>query len=186
MVNTSGRASSRTWLARGSASPTSATNASVPHNASSIPSTPPARDSTRLSVRNCATSRPRLAPSAARMDTSRPRAAIRANSRLATLLHAASSTKPTAPSNSHSVPRTLPTTFSSSDVTEKDQPTFRYREGTASSISSATRARSVRAASCVTPGFNRPTTDRNRAPRWSSCRCVSVGTKGTYISAQAG
>ena len=51
----------------------------------------------RFSVSHCATTRPRLAPSAKRMAVSRRRAVVRARSRFDTLAQAISSTRPTAP-----------------------------------------------------------------------------------------
>ena len=64
--------------------------------ASTVPSTPPIAARTRLSVMNCRTIRPRLAPTARRTATSRCRAVPRASSRLATFAHTISSTAPTA------------------------------------------------------------------------------------------
>ena len=58
--------------------------------ASARPPSVPKPASTRLSVSNCATSRPRLAPSAVRTATSRPRAAPRDSSRFARLTQAMS------------------------------------------------------------------------------------------------
>ena len=55
------------------------------------PAAAPSPASTRLSVRNCATSRPRPAPSAVRTATSRPRTAPRDISRFARLTHPMSS-----------------------------------------------------------------------------------------------
>ncbi len=59
---------------------------------------PPATASSVLSVSSCRTSRPRPAPSAARIASSRSRPSIRASVRLATFAQAISSTSPVMPS----------------------------------------------------------------------------------------
>ena len=70
------------------------TSTRLPHHASGSASAPPIEASTRLSVRNCRTSRPRLAPNARRTAISRRRPEARASSRLATLAQATSNTMP--------------------------------------------------------------------------------------------
>ncbi len=72
----------------------------------SVPATPPAKASTRLSARSCLTRRTRRAPNAARKANSRPRDVARAISRLATLAQAINSTKATAPRRMRSKSRT--------------------------------------------------------------------------------
>ena len=84
---------------------TNAESESVNRNASSSPATPPATDSTRLSLNSCRTRRPRLAPIASRTAISLRRSAARESSRLAMLAHAVSSTMPTAAISSISVVR---------------------------------------------------------------------------------
>ena len=76
--------------------------------ASATPATAPSAASTRLSVRNCAISLPRPAPSAARTATSRPRAVPRDISRFARLTHAISSSAADAHSNTMSAVCVLP------------------------------------------------------------------------------
>ena len=81
-------------------------SASTPKYATTTPARPPRRASIRFSVSACRTSRPPLAPSAARTAISCWRWPaiscwrwqLRASSRLATLTHAISSTSETAPS----------------------------------------------------------------------------------------
>ncbi len=63
---------------------------------------PPTKLSSRLSLRICPISRPRPAPSAARIAISLRRPVTRASNRLATLTQASKSSSPTAPSNSKS------------------------------------------------------------------------------------
>ena len=65
-------------------------------NAARMPTAPPATASTRASVRNWRSRRPRVAPSTVRTEISRERATARESSRLAMLAHAMSATKPTA------------------------------------------------------------------------------------------
>ena len=69
------------------------------------PTTPATIDSSVLSASSWRTSRPRPAPSAARMANSRSRRSIRASVRLATLAQASSSTRPVVPSSSHRIGR---------------------------------------------------------------------------------
>ena len=81
----------------------------VPQRAITNPIMAPPSDSSTLSVNNWRTTRPRSAPSAARMANSRLRAVARASSKLATLAQAMISTNPTAPTSSSSVGRMYPT-----------------------------------------------------------------------------
>ena len=69
------------------------------HTAARQPTTPPAADSTRLSVRNCRRIRLRPAPIAIRIETSRRCCAPRSRSRIARLLQTSASTRPTTPIN---------------------------------------------------------------------------------------
>jgi hypothetical protein len=78
------------------------------------PTAAPATASSTLSVSSCRTSRPRLAPIAARIDTSRVRPADRASSRFATFTHAISSTQHTAPNSTISELRVSRTSASRS------------------------------------------------------------------------
>ena len=84
--------------------------ASMPQTATSSPAAPPNSVSNRLSVSICATSRPRLAPSAALSASSRRRPAAATSSRFATFTLATSSTRPVAPSTSQRARRTSCTT----------------------------------------------------------------------------
>ena len=69
------------------------------------PAPAPRHDRTRLSVNNCRTRRPRLAPTASRTPISRRRAAARASNMPMTFAHATSRTTPT------SIRPTAPTTY---------------------------------------------------------------------------
>jgi hypothetical protein len=125
--------------------------------ASNTPSAPPAAASTRLSVRNCANTRPRLAPRAARTATSRWRNVPRASSRFATFAQAIRSTKPTAPRSSHS-PVTVSRLrkFPLRGSTPAPQPLA--DRGFASAIAAATDSMFALAWARDTPGFRRPMT----------------------------
>ncbi len=98
-------------------SPARRTSASVVHIASAIPNAAPHPASSRLSVRNCRSSWPRVAPNAARIATSRRRASARVNSRLVTLTQAINSTHATAPDNITSMGFTRATVCSASVAT---------------------------------------------------------------------
>ena len=74
-------------------------------NATASPATAPVSDSIETFGEQLPDSRPRPAPSAARIASSLARVVARASSRLATLPHAMSSTKPTAPSRMNSSAR---------------------------------------------------------------------------------
>ncbi|PYQ18393.1 MAG: hypothetical protein DMF81_25045 [Acidobacteria bacterium] len=78
------------------------------HVASRTPRTPPARETSRLSVRSWRIKRPWLAPRACRTASSLARVAPLASSRFATLAHAISSTNTTAPIRTRSVDRVSP------------------------------------------------------------------------------
>ena len=82
------------------ASAPKAPNAEVAHQPMPTPATAPSTLMTRLSVRSCATRRPRDAPSAVRTANSRWREAPAASSRLARFAQAISSTSPTAADSS--------------------------------------------------------------------------------------
>ena len=69
----------------------------MPAHPTASPTSPPASDSTTLSVSSCRMIRPREPPIAARIAISRRRPVARTSSRFATFAHAMSSTKLTAP-----------------------------------------------------------------------------------------
>ena len=118
------------------------------------PSTPPTAASTRLSVSNWRTTRPRPAPSAERIASSRDRAVARASSRLATLAQQMSSTKPTTPRNSIEVTRrSLPMIAWRTGTTSTPRPRF---SGTVRASSAATAVISARARSTDAPAASRP------------------------------
>ena len=98
-------ASMPTSLARVVKRAVKATSRSRPAAASPRPITPPMIASSVLSVSSWRTSRPRPAPSAARIASSRLRRSMRESIRFATLAQAISSTQPTAPSSTRSVGR---------------------------------------------------------------------------------
>ena len=93
-----------------------ASRAGTPQNASKSPATPPASESTVLSVSNWRTSRQRPAPNALRTAISCPRPAARTKNRLATLAHAISSTNDTAPVKTTSAGRIFATNKSLSGI----------------------------------------------------------------------
>jgi hypothetical protein len=130
---------------------------------SANPAAQPMDESSRLSVKNCCTSRPRLAPSAARMAVSARRRVARANSRFATFEHAISRTSTTAPSSSHRVDSTFPTSASFNENTRPPRPAFVSGNSLASRCMMAST--SVCAAARVAPGSSRPKTSRKFAPR---------------------
>ena len=99
------------------ASGTSRSRNRIAGRASASPASVPNAASTRLSVRNCATSLPRPAPSAARTATSRPRAAPRDSSRFVRLTQAISSSAADAHSSRISAVRVLPAISSRRGVT---------------------------------------------------------------------
>ena len=96
---------------------TSVSRNRIAGTASASPATAPSPASTRLSVRNCAASLPRPAPSAARTATSRPRAAPRDISRFARLTHAISRSAADAHSNTISAVCVLPAISSRNGAT---------------------------------------------------------------------
>ena len=100
----------------------SATSASTPQAASSVPSAPPTSESSAASVRSWRTIWARELPSAARMAISRCRPAARASSMLATLAQAMSSTISAATSIASSTGLIGPTMSSSSGAAVIDRP----------------------------------------------------------------
>ena len=123
-VKASTRPSIPISAARGSPSGASATNAATPQRASTRPAPADTAASSRLSVINCATIRPRPAPSAARTASSLARPVARAISRFATFAHAINNTRPTAPNSSISVGLESPTSCSRSGTTAAPFPTL--------------------------------------------------------------
>ena len=122
------------------------------------PATPPASDSSRLSVSICWIRRFLDAPSAERIARSRPRPAARASRTLATLIHVISSTTPTPPSRISSAGRSAPTVCSCSVRAVTPQP--RLVSGNCPARFFAIASSSLRAVSTEAPGFRRPTTPR--------------------------
>ena len=80
------------------------------------PSAVPSIARMMLSVRNCRTRRPRLAPIAARTATSRSRTVARASSRLATLVQVMTSRNAAAPNSANNAGRKKPTTSCDSGI----------------------------------------------------------------------
>ncbi len=147
--------------------------ARVPSQARAMPSDAPPSESSSASPRSERTSRARLAPRAALRESSRDRATARARSRLARLAQATSSTSRTAPMNTSRSGRTPPISRSRSDSRASPQPGVVAKCSRRSCP--ATRARSARAASMLTPG-------RRRAYAAKPCQfrfCSSRGSKGT-------
>ena len=111
-----------TSLARVVKRAVNATSRSRPAAASAKPRAPPKSASSVLSVSSWRTSRPRPAPSAARIASSRLRRSMRDSIRLATLAQAISSTQPTAPSSTSSVGRARSVSSSPSPTTPAVKP----------------------------------------------------------------
>ena len=177
--NANARQSSAISWARGIVAAPSATSTPVPHRAMSAPMAPPASASNTLSARNCLTSRPRLAPSAARVTTSRARTVIRASSRFATFAHAAASTSPTAAKSIHRDRRIEPSTTSETGTTRT--PTRAAVPRNCSSKRAAMTRSSAAAASGDTPAFRRPMT-LSRPRRAGPWAWLTNGGKGTQTS----
>ena len=135
------RSAPRAGCLRGSRS----AEARSPNDQASRPTPPPAAPSSRLSVISCRISRPRAAPSAARIASSRMRPDARASRRLATFAQAMSRTTPTAPSRMRSAWRTSPTIFSCSGWMAMPRPPL--LSGKRRDWSSVIAARSARASS---------------------------------------
>ena len=135
----------------------SASSARMPSVPKRRPSTPPASESSTLSVSSCRMMRPRPAPIAARTAISRLRPVARTSSRFATFAHAMSSTRPTAPSRIHSVVWTSRTiSFCSSSTLN---PLSRCSTlGYFRLYSFAASARRAWACCSVMPSFSRPFT----------------------------
>ena len=126
-------------------------------SASSIPAIDPNPDKVRLSVRNCANTRARVAPSDERTATSLCRAVPFASSRLATFAQAIKSTNPTAPINSQRLRISSCGTKSSlRSSTLAPHPVF--DDGWSFAMRAVTRSMSACACFRVTPGFRRPIT----------------------------
>ena len=111
-VNASTRASTAIVVARGSWLPARTTNAPTIQRAMRMPITPPAIESSKLSIVNCRARAPRPAPRAILIANSRRRARPAARSRLATFAQAMRRTRITAPIRIQSDERTSPTTTS--------------------------------------------------------------------------
>ena len=128
--------------------------ARVPHAASNTPRTPPVTANRMLSVRSCRTTRPRLAPRAARIANSRVRPVERASRRLAMLTHAISRTKPTAPSKTQRRGATSPT-MSCLSGTRRFRCPYRRQDMLSPGLGDAVHIGTCFAS--VTPGFSRAT-----------------------------
>ncbi len=156
------------------------------------PNTPPANDSTRLSVINWRTIRARDAPSANRVAISRERALPRASSSPAMFAHAASSKPPTTIRRTTSgvaVPsRRVDWPYSAG--TSKTRGGSYGSDGGVDAIDAAsTRSRSIRASSSLRPGATRATTRQGfHSPRFCSGFCVAAATStapfGTTMSGE--
>ena len=125
----------------------------MPHRANSNPATPPRTDNRVLSVSVFRMSRPRPAPSAARITNSWRPATARTISKLAKFAHAISSTRPTAPKSTSNADRTSPTSHSCSGTN------CLLRSFSSAGYCSASRRSSAAISLCacasVTPAFNR-------------------------------
>ncbi len=132
-------------------------NSCIANQASATPNVPPAAVSTKLSASCWQTSRPRVAPSAARTPISRPRVTPRASSRLATLAQATSITQATIAMRTSSGRRTSPTMLSCNVVTVTLHP--RLVSCCSPSLTAIVRSVSV-AAPGVAPGASLPMTSR--------------------------
>ena len=146
-----------------------------------MPSRPPSRPMTRLSVRNCRRRRRRPAPKAARTATSRCRTVARASRRFATFEQAIRSTQITAPSIIRTTSRSLgPANSSRSSFTSPLQPAWVSGDWAASRPTKAFI--SARPRSTPTPGFRRPSTARLRSERGLSWTKGSSGVQASWLS----
>ena len=147
----------------------------VPTTASTMPQAPPASDSSRFSVTSCFTSRPRLAPAAARRASSFCLPMPATSSRLATLAQPMSRTKPTVPTRNVSI-RSVPPN-SASRIGTTRAPRFPGFSPRASLSCRLTAVASAAAASGDTPGFRRPMAVIHRA--CGICRRSLAAQKAT-------
>ncbi len=131
---------------------------STPQTAKHTPSAPPARLSSRLSLRICAIRRPRRAPNAARIPISLLRPVTRASNRLATFTHASSSSSPTAPRSNSNAGRMYSKSACFIPTTDTSQPASL---GVCRSMRRATALNSDCAPAIVTPGFRRAMTPKS-------------------------
>ena len=92
-----------------------------------MPAAPATSASSRLSVINCRTIRPRLAPSAVRTAISRVRVVALPRSSVAVLAQAINSTTPTTPHRRYSVRRTSPTSSSCRRTADTPRPLVAVR-----------------------------------------------------------
>ena len=97
-VNPNTRPSRSNFIQKGMSMGIALSSRSSPHSASTNPSAPLIKPSSKLSVSSCRKMRLRFAPSAARIAISFCRAVARASNRLATFTQAINNTKPTTPS----------------------------------------------------------------------------------------
>ena len=157
----------------------------MPHAASSRPAAPLAAASTRLSVSICLISRRRPAPSAARIASSFCREAARVSRRLATLAQAMRRTNATVAKRINSGCRTSPTISSCIGTSRTPMPAFtfgywRSRADAIASISACAAPRSM-------PGFSRPMTCSQYAPRDCMVSAsASDGASGVHTCAVSG
>ena len=164
-VNSNTPPSTRISAARGSVPCASEASACVPHELNQAPNAPPISARIRLSVSNCRTRPPRVAPTAIRTAISRLRPKARDSRRLATLAHAINSTSDTAANRTSTAVRT-PDTISSCRL-----PACTTSPGSESGIfgfsarySADRRSRSACAVPTFKPGFRRATRFRNPTP----------------------
>ena len=119
--------------------------------------------SSTLSVRNWRTSRPRLAPIAARTATSRSRTVARASSRLATFVHVMTSRNAAAPNSANSAGRKKPTTSVASGTARAEYSPL--VDGCSAPRRLVSARSSAFAASGVMPGLSRKIDSMKCAPR---------------------
>ena len=156
-----------------------ATSARAPQKASRVPPAPATSASSRLSVINCLTIRPRPAPSAVRTAISRVRVVALPRSSVAVLAHAISSTTPTTPHRRYSVRRTSPTSSSCRRTAVTPRPLL--LSGYCCSRRAAIVVSSACACSSETCGLRRAT-----AKKLCPVRLVWLVVWGTQISVSPG
>jgi hypothetical protein len=150
--------------------------ACVAHTATRSPRAPPSAATRTLSVRNCRTTRPPLAPSARRTAISRRRVAARASIRFATFVPAMASTSPTTTTRSAENPRIAPFACGGTRASLSRRSDRRRVAPERSVHCSLYEARSREArtsrrgwtSATETPRGRRPTSERKRLPRLRS------------------
>ena len=157
--------------ARGRFTGRSATTARTPAAAMPTPARPPAIASTPCSTASWRTSRPRLAPSAARTAMSWRRASAPIITRPATLAEASSNISSTAATSRAIAPRTLPVTRSPTGTAERCRPPSPW----STTNPACTQRLAITASSLVASAGARPARQPRHADVAPVAPCPEVG-----------